>query len=143
MRFWDASALVPLVLAQARSEAVSRTRGEDPAVAVAWTTEIECSSAVARVVREGALDSPRERAAFVRLADLAGSWTEIQPAPVVRRTAVRLVRAHPLRAADAIQLASALAAADGDPWSLPFVTLDERLAEAANREGFSILMPGA
>jgi len=143
VRFWDASALVPLVLEQARSEAVANARNEDRAVVVAWTTEIECSSAVARVVRERRLDSPGERAAFARLADLAASWTEIQPVPVVRRTAIRLVRAHSLRSADAIQLASALAAVDGDSWSLPFVTLDERLAEAAEREGFHVLMPGA
>lgn len=142
MRFWDASALVPLVLEQARSEAVANARTEDRAFVVAWTTEIECSSAMARVVRERGLDSPGERAAFARLADLAAAWTEIQAAPVVRRTAIRLVRAYPLRAADAVQLASALAAADGDPSSLPFVTLDERLAEAAEREGFRVVTPG-
>jgi len=42
--------------------------------------------------------------------------------------------------------AAALAVADGDPASLPFVTLDERLAqaaEAAEREGFRVVVPDA
>jgi predicted nucleic acid-binding protein len=46
---------------------------------------------------------------------------------------------HPLRAADALQLGSAIVAADGDPSSLEFVTFDRRLAEAALREGFPVL----
>lgn len=41
-----------------------------------------------------------------------------------------------LRAADALQLAAAIVAADFNAASMPFVTLDVRLAEAADREGF-------
>jgi hypothetical protein len=57
----------------------------------------------------------------------------------VRRTAERLLRTHPLRAADALQLAAALIAADHDPTSLAIVCLDERLRVAARREGFIVL----
>jgi hypothetical protein len=53
--------------------------------------------------------------------------------------ASRLLRVHPLRAADALQLAAALAAAKGDPSSLDVVCLDQRLSEAARREGFRVL----
>ncbi|HET6470416.1 MAG TPA: hypothetical protein VFG38_01165 [Pseudomonadales bacterium] len=52
--------------------------------------------------------------------------------------AERIVRVHVLRAADAFQLAAALTAAVGDPSSVEFVSLDERLIEAAAREGFAI-----
>lgn len=142
MRFWDTSALVPLVLAHASSDAVRTLRRQDPFLVVAWTTGVECASAIARVVREGALDSPGERAAFERLARLADAWIEVEPLPPVQQVAIRLVRAHPLRAADAVQLASALAVVDGDPASLAFVTLDERLAQAAEREGLRIVVPG-
>jgi predicted nucleic acid-binding protein len=45
---------------------------------------------------------------------------------------------HPLRAADALQLAAAVVAAEGIPASLSIVTLDERLAAAARREGFVV-----
>jgi hypothetical protein len=46
---------------------------------------------------------------------------------------------HPLRAADACQLAAAWVAAEGQPETLPVVTLDGRLAAAAEREGFPVL----
>jgi len=51
---------------------------------------------------------------------------------------MRLLRIHPLRAADALQLAAALTAAE-NPGALAFVSLDDRLSDAARREGFSIL----
>jgi predicted nucleic acid-binding protein len=57
----------------------------------------------------------------------------------VERRARRLLALHPLRAADALQLASALVACDERPDRLPLVTLDERLAAAAMREGFRVL----
>lgn len=56
-------------------------------------------------------------------------------------TARRLLRVHALRAADALQLAAAIAASEADPASLKLVTLDERLAEAARREGFPVAVP--
>lgn len=48
------------------------------------------------------------------------------------------MRLHPLRAADALQLAAALVLSDFEPRTLPFVTLDDRLASAARREGFEV-----
>jgi hypothetical protein len=71
--------------------------------------------------------------------ELADTWDEIVPTDAVRRTAERLLRAHPLRAADSLQLAAALIAADHDPTSLEIVCLDDRLSTAARREGFSVL----
>jgi uncharacterized protein len=49
------------------------------------------------------------------------------------------VRVHPLRAAGALQLAAAYLAAEQRPSSLTIVTLDERLAGAARKEGFAVL----
>jgi hypothetical protein len=57
----------------------------------------------------------------------------------LRRLAQRLVRVHPLRAADAFQLAAALVAAEPDPSGVEFVCLDPRLANAASREGFRVV----
>jgi len=48
-----------------------------------------------------------------------------------------------LHAADALQLAAAVAAADDSAAQLPFVTLDTRLALAAQREGFEVIQPAA
>ena len=78
--------------------------------------------------------------ALHRLTALAQSWRQIEPVSRVRQTAIRLIRVHPLRAADALQLAAALVGSEGQPQSLPFVTLDARLAQAAEREGFSIVL---
>jgi uncharacterized protein len=57
----------------------------------------------------------------------------------VRRTAERLLRTHPLRAAGSLQLAAALIAADHNPTSLDIVCLDARLSRSARREGFTVI----
>lgn len=68
-------------------------------------------------------------------------WLVITDFLVVRDHAERMVRSHPLRAADALQLGAAIVAAEEEPTSLEFVTLDRRLAAAAAREGFQVLDP--
>jgi hypothetical protein len=40
-----------------------------------------------------------------------------------------------------LQLGAALIAAESDPGGLEFVTFDRNLADAADREGFSVLGP--
>jgi hypothetical protein len=138
LRFWDSSAIVPLIVAEASTDSVQAIAGEDPAMCVWWGTEIECVSAVARLEREDALAETAMIAALERLDLLAEAWNEVQPVAAVRGTARRLLRVHPLRAADALQLAAAVVAAEGVPASLDLVTLDERLAAAARREGFVV-----
>ena len=99
-------------------------------------------SALARLEREGSLASSSMVEGLRRLDALAQAWREVQPVAAVREIAVRLLRVHPLRTADALQLAAAIVVAEGHPSSLPLVTLDERLAQAAEREGFAIVRPG-
>lgn len=69
---------------------------------------------------------------------LARSWNEVRPVVAVRTVARRLLRVHTLGTADALQLAGAVVAVEGQPASLELVTLDERLAAAARREGFTV-----
>jgi len=76
-----------------------------------------------------------------RLRRLAHAWHEIDASDPIRETAVRLLRVHPLRAADALQLAAAHDAAERRPSSLEVVTLDDRLATAARKEGFVVTAP--
>jgi len=111
---------------------------EDPVMCVWWATEVECVSALASLEREGALRETATTVALERLDRLAESWNEVQPVVAVRGTARRLLRVHTLRAADALQLGAAVVAAEGQPASLEIVTLDERLAAAARREGFAV-----
>jgi predicted nucleic acid-binding protein len=141
VRFWDTSAIVPLLVGERASAAVLAALADDPQVVAWWGTETECVSAIARLERDGALESAGATAALRRLDALAATWHEVQPVPVLRRTSIRLLRVHPLRAADALQLAAATVVAEGHPATLPFVTLDLRLAEAAEREGFPVITP--
>lgn len=137
MRFWDSSALVPLCLEQPSSLIARHWLREDAEMVVWWGSAVECASAIARLHREERLTAADERAARAFLDELSASWYEIQPGAAVRSHAMRALRVHPLRAADALQLAAAL------EWSGPsasgyFLTFDERLRAAAEREGFTI-----
>ncbi len=111
---------------------------DDPGMLVWWATEVECEAAIARLERDGKLERDATSVAIERLDALAGSWHEVLPGELARRTARRLLRVHRLRAADALQLAAAVVAAEGQPASLEVVTLDDRLAEAGRREGFPV-----
>lgn len=142
MRFWDSSAIVPLLVLEGSSEAAVAALEADPDVVAWWGTPIECASALARREREGDLTADGTSVALSRLDALRSTWAEVQPVDRVRATAVRLLRTHPLRAADALQLASAIAVAEDHPETLPFVTLDEHLADAASREGFTVTQLG-
>lgn len=139
MIFWDASAIVPLVIAEPSTQRMQALAARDPDMLVWWGSEVECFSALARLERAAALDAQRLAVASDRLAQLAKGWHEIEPTEIVRETAVRFLRVHPLRAADALQLAAAFIAAERRPASLQVVTLDERLADAARREGFVLV----
>ena len=100
---------------------------------------MECASALHRVGREPEFESGRREHAWGFLHDLASDWLEIEPSERLRRRAIRLMGVHPLRAADALQLAAALVMTGEEPAILDFVCGDARLAEAARSEGFSVL----
>ena len=139
MRFWDASAIVPLLFAEPEREALLGALERDAEMLVWWATPVECASAIARREREGVLELAQASAALERLRALAAAWHEVLPSDAVRNAAQRLLRVHALRAADSLQLAAAVVAAEGEAPSLEFVCLDERLSAAATREGFVLL----
>jgi len=139
VRFWDTSALVPLFVAETATSRVERWLRSDPAVVVWMFTRLELLSALARRRRDEPKAHRRLAAARTEVLETSAGWSEITAVDVVRRHAERAVDVHPLRSADALQLGAAIVTADGHPETLEFVTLDERLAEAARREGFRIL----
>ena len=136
MKYWDTSALVPLLSNEPESAARDRLLRSDPVIAVWWGSRVECVAALVRKDRECGSPSGLLEAAIERLEMLARSWIEIQPTDRLRRTAERCLRVHALRSADALQLAAALEAARNDPRALPFVCADAKLRAAAAREGF-------
>ena len=141
MRFWDSSAVIPLLVGEGSTPAVVGEIERDPEMIVWWGTQVECVSALARLERDAKLASAGMTAAVDRLDGLIRAWQEIQPADRVRQTATRLLRVHALRAADALQLGAAIAAAEDRPATLEMVTFDDRLAKAAQREGFRVVVP--
>jgi uncharacterized protein len=143
LRFWDSSAIVPLIVAEATTEGLLASAEGDPVMCVWWATQVECTSALSRLEREGALTESAITLALDRLGRLAESWNEVQPTATLRGTACRLLRVHPLRGAGSLQLAAAVIASEGLPASLAIVTLDERLASAARREGFTVQGAGS
>lgn len=139
MRFWDSSALIPLVVPEPETRALGALLRADPVIAAWWGTRLECGAALARLERERRVTGPNMAQARSRLEHLADQWVEISPSPQVREQAERLLRVHALRSADAHQLAAALVASQHRPATLEFVTIDQRLADAARREGFRLL----
>ncbi len=104
-----------------------------------WGSRIECASALNRLHRERRFESGGLDRSLEQLRRLGASWLEIEPLEQVRSRAIRLLRLHPLRGADALQLAAALTAAAEDPNRLDLVSSDDRLSDAARREGFTVL----
>ena len=139
MRYWDSSALVPLIVREADTEQRERLQREDGRIVTWWGSLVEGASGLSRLHRDGNLDSQGLALAQDKLRRSAASWLQIRPSERVRQRSLRLLRLHPLRAADALQLAAALAACDDDPTVLALVCGDQRLSDAALREGFLVL----
>lgn len=139
MRFWDSSALIPLCVDEPATGAVRALTETDPSLVVWWGSRIECVSALARRRREGHIAAEVERQARDLLGLLGREWSEIQPNEGLRTRAERLLGVHPLRAADALQLATALLWSQGETTGQGFVSFDARLRAAAANEGFTVL----
>ena len=141
MRFWDASAVVPLLLEEPHSKSCRDLMRADPRQTVWYFTRTEVVSALARHWRAGGFSADDFRRSEGRIAHLARRWNEVDPSASVRELAERLLRVHALRAADALQLSAAMVAIEERPRGHAFVSLDEALLAAAQREGFDIVRP--
>ena len=140
MRYWDSSAVVPLLVRQEHTDDMLALLDLDSEMTTWWGTRIECYSAMMRLHREGSLETDGLRVAEARLRELQQCWDEVLPSEACRRTAERMLRVHVLSAADALQLAAAFIVSNHDPARVELVCFDTRLGDAAQREGF--LQPG-
>ena len=138
MNFWDTSALVALGVDETQRPLALRILEADDRMAVWWGAPVEYVGAISRREREGSLSTEEVSEHLLRLHALSQVWYEVQPGRRIKVLAQRLLRVHPLRAADSLQLAAALASAEEDPSSIGFVCFDARLNQAASREGFRI-----
>jgi uncharacterized protein len=139
MKFWDSSALVPLHLDELATEPMRRLLRDDPVVIVWMLSSVELLSAIARLRRNSSGLDDLLHVARLEVLNRWSQWSRVTHVDAVRRRAERLVGLHPLAAADALQLAAALVASRDRPETLDFVTLDKRLATAAQLEGFRVI----
>ena len=134
MRYWDASALVPLLVAERDTDLVRSWLSDDDRI-VTWVwTRTEIVGAVERRTREGSLSRSQRREVLRRLDAFARSWDEVADVLAVRSRANALLARHPLRAADAGQLGAALLVQEQIAGVLDFVCLDRHLSSAAELE---------
>jgi uncharacterized protein len=139
--FWDSSALIPLCVQERTSNKV-KTLAKQFAPAVWWATTVEIHSAIARLHRSGELDDAGRQAALNRLSVLSQGWREVLPTDKLRAQAGVLLDTYSLRAAESLQLASAMIWCQQRPARQRFVSSDLRLCQAAAQEGFAIVSPG-
>lgn len=138
MRFWDSSALVPLIVGEAATSWARKLLRSDSA-SVIWTlSQVEVRSALSRRLREKAMTRRTFDEARRRSERLFVALSHIVALEQVCERAIRLLDLHDLRAADALQLAAALVASGERPHTIAFATLDQRLAVAARAEGFPV-----
>jgi predicted nucleic acid-binding protein len=95
--------------------------------------------AISRISREGSLDEENEEEARALLALLSEDWREVQPTDEVRSLAALISQRHPLKAANALQLAAAFIWRESTDEDSEFVCLDDRLRPTASDEGFEVL----
>ena len=139
MRFWDTSALLSLLAGQSSSTKLRPLIEDDAGVVVWWGTRVELVSGVCRLRREDLIDEKTLAALLAKIQEITSEADQVEPREQVRQAAVRVLRVHNLRAADALQLAAALVWTEHSPSGTGFVCLDSRLREAAGREGFAVL----
>jgi predicted nucleic acid-binding protein len=142
MRFWDSSALIPLLIREKSSEAMRAILIGDRHIAASVITPLEIESALWRRRHHGDFDTEQHSVAEETFAELTHSWSEIGDIIIVRGIALDLLSRHALRAGDALQLATAIVAQGSNRVPLVFITLDLDLAIAARAEGFAVLPQG-
>jgi uncharacterized protein len=135
LAFWDSSALAPLCVVQPSSLTV-RELTERYGMVVWWSTPVEMRSAFARLLRTGQLDANQHAVAREMLHRLRHTWRELQPTETLREQAEMLIERFPLKAADALQLAAALAWCAGKPDGRVLISGDVQLLQAAQQLGF-------
>ena len=139
MMFWDTSAIVPIIVPTVRSTMLAGHLAADNDLTVWRGTPVECAAVLYRSHREESIGQAALDAALVRLQAFTEDADTITPSEFVRRRASDFLAVYSLQPPEAFQLAAALAWCEGHPRGECFLSLDDRLSEAARREGFAVL----
>jgi uncharacterized protein len=136
--FLDSSAIIPALIQQPFSTRARQLLRKFQKPVVAWTTPVEVQSALFRLYREGHLNDKDCQTALARFSRIEDNAIEVLPTSRLRARAKEILQTYDLRAADAIQLASALLWCSDKPKGKPFVSFDARLVAAATKAGFAV-----
>ena len=136
--FWDTSAIVPTLVFQNSSKSANTLLRKHKKLVLAWITRIEIYSAPSRLARQGVLNNKNYTIAVERFNWIEKNRIEVFPSETLRALSIDLLQQYELRAADAMQLASALIWCNEKPNNKPFITFDEQLALAASKAGFAV-----
>jgi predicted nucleic acid-binding protein len=137
MRYFDASALVKRYVREKGSAKVRRLISSDTP-ATSRLSEVEVASALERLTREGAIAGAERDRALTALGTDLPSIVVVELTEGVCARARVLLQQHPLRAGDAIQLASCLYLQEQLAEPIPMVVFDDRLLAAARQEGLRV-----
>jgi hypothetical protein len=135
--FWDSSALIPLCVSQPQT-ATARLLYESYRIVTWRGTQVEIMSGLTRLDRTGEITHDRFLIGKQIAKEIMRDWISVDSIESIAGSACLLLELYPLRAADALQLAAALAWCEGRPRGNVFLTFDKRLGEAAKLAGFTL-----
>ena len=101
-------------------------------------SEVEVASALVRRARDGAFTAEERDRALASLSDDFTALIIVELTQEIAADAQALMLRHPLRVGDAVQLGSCLFLQREMGQPIPFVAFDDRLVEAARREGLTV-----
>jgi len=140
--FLDASALVKRYVKEPGTEQIRRLLSGRRRLGASILSSAEVPSALARRARAGDLPEATAKTHARRVAADLAEMHVVAASRDVLDLAADLVWRHPLRAYDAVQLASAVWLARETGLAATFVCGDDRLATAAREEGLRRLYVG-
>ena len=138
IHYLDTSALVKRYVRESGTVTVQRLLASGT-VATSRLSEVEVPSGIVRRAREGAFTAGRRDRMLAALQRDLPALAVVEVIPEIAADARALLLRHPLRASDAIQLASCLYLQRQLAEPVPFVAFDRRLAVAAHAEGLTAI----
>jgi hypothetical protein len=121
------------------SERVEPLLQRDPEMAFWWGAPLDGWQALLAAQRQGKISAADLQKAKGVLDHLRARAFEVQPTEELRARALRILSVHPLRAAEALELAAALVWCRERTHGAGFVSLHPPLRLAAAMEGFRVL----
>jgi predicted nucleic acid-binding protein len=137
MIYLDTSALVKRFVAEAASDRVQRLILEEGSIATATIAYTEIYSGLTRKRREGGLSESDFELACRQFEMDWEAYVRVDLSHEILLVSRDLIQRYPLRAFDAVHLASAVYLEKALGESVSFVAADKRLLEAADRESLA------